>query len=92
MQQYAIASIQDFHKLKQPNPSCTIKYADVTPYVHQNCDATARVLTSPVIEALCTHVAGSQATQLCLLASTSIHEPFHNKFGQPLVVIRSLYG
>ena len=91
MQQYAIASIQDLHKLKQANPSCTIKYADITPYVHQNCDATARVLTSPVIEALCTHVPGSQATQLYLLASTSIHEPYRNsKFGPPPVVVRSL--
>ena len=69
MPQYTIASIQDLHKLKQANPSCTIKYADITPYVHQNCDATARMLTSPVIEALCTHVPRSQATQLYLLAS-----------------------
>ena len=67
MPQYTIASIKDLHKLKQANPSCTIKYADITPYVHQNC--TAHMLTSPVIEALCTHVPGSQAAQLYLLAS-----------------------
>ena len=91
IQQYAIASIQDLHKLKQANPSCTIKYADITPYVRRNCGATACVLTSPVIEALCTHVPGSQATQLYFLASTSIHEPFcNNKLGPPPVVVRSL--
>ena len=69
---------------KQANPFCTIKYADITPYVRQNCGATACVLTSPVIEALCTHVPGSQTTQLYFLASTSIREPFcNNKLGPP---------
>ena len=78
LQQYQTATVFDLHKLKCANPSCSIKHADITPHVRQNCDATARVLTQRVIGEVKAHVPESSVTQLYLLASTCIHEPFRN--------------
>lgn len=49
---YKTADIQDLRHLKLTNPSCSVKFADITPKVRQNCDATTRVLTSRVVSDL----------------------------------------
>ena len=91
-QQYKTADIQDLRKLKLANPSCTIKFADITPKVRQNCDATTRVLTQHVISDLKKFVPGSEGTQLYLTAATATHEPFRNtRFGPPPAIARSLW-
>lgn len=41
MQEYSVATIDDLKRLKQLHPSSTVRYADITPKVKQNCDATA---------------------------------------------------
>ena len=88
-----VATIQDLHLLKKNNPSCPVKYGDITPFLRQNCDATARVLTQAVVDALASSVVGSQATQLYLQASIWIHAPFRNeKFGPPASIAQSLWA
>ncbi len=90
-QRYRTADIQDLRKLKMRNPSSSIKFADITPLVKQNCDATSRVICQRVVEDLKTFVPGSEGTQLYLLAATATHKPFRNdQFGPPPVVARSL--
>ena len=44
-QRYQTADVQDLRKLKLCNPSSSIKFADITPHVKQNCDATSRVIS-----------------------------------------------
>lgn len=91
-QKYKKADAQDLRKLKFANPSCSIKFADITPKVKQNCDATSRVLTHRVIDDLKKFVPESEGTQLYLVAATATHEPFRNtQFGPPPVVARSLW-
>ena len=56
-QQYLTADIQDLRKLKMLHPGvCSIKYADITPQVKQNCDATSRVINQKVVADLKTYV------------------------------------
>ena len=67
-------------------------YSDISPYIHQNCDATSRVLTNLVVSELAKNVPGSEATQLYLQASVWLHAPFRNEnFGSPLEVAQSLW-
>ena len=49
-------------------------------------------MTTDTIQELATHVPESQVTQLYLQAAVWTHEPFHNKFGPPPVVARSLWA
>lgn len=74
-----IATIQDLHLLKTNNPNYPVKYSDITPFLRQNCDATSRVLTQDVVEALASSVVGSKATQLYLQVSVWIHAPFRKE-------------
>ena len=78
IQQYSIASIQDLKILKHRKPNCTIRHADIiiTPHVHQNCDATVRVVSTQTNDDLSTHVPESGGTQLYLQAAVWTHEPF----------------
>ena len=85
-----VATIQDLHLLKKRNPKYPVRYGDITPILRQNCDATSRVLTQDVTEALASSVVGSKATQLYLQASVW---PFRNEnFGPPASVARSLWA
>ena len=87
------ASIHDLHHLKRVFPASTIKHGDINIHVHQNCDATARVLTSNVIDELKVHVPTSNATQLYLQAAVWTHCPYRNeKYGSPPVIVRSLWA
>ena len=93
IQNAIVATIQDLHLLKKGNPQYPVKYGDITPFMRQDCDATSRVLTQDVVEALASTVPGSQATQLYIQASVWIHAPFRNeKFGPPTSVARSLWA
>ena len=86
------ADIQDLRIFKITVPSCSIKFADITPQVKQNCDATTRVINHNVINELKSVVPDSEGTQLYLLAATATHEPYRNeKFGPPPIVGRSLW-
>lgn len=68
-------------------------YSDISPYIHQNCDATSRVLTNLVVSELAKNVPGSEATQLYLQASVWLHAPFRNEnFGSPIEVAQSLWS
>ena len=88
-QQYVTADIQDLGKLKLAYPACSIKFADITPQVKQNCDATT---SQKVIDCLSAYVPGSEGTQLYLLAAVTTHEPYRNdRFGPPPIVVRSLW-
>ena len=60
----AIATIKDLHLL-----NLSIPYGDITPFLRQNCDATSRVLTQDVVDALASTVVNSQSTQLYIQAS-----------------------
>ena len=42
------ASTTDLHHLKLVHPASKIKYGDISPYIHQNCNATSHVLTQTV--------------------------------------------
>lgn len=89
---YKVATIHDLRKLKQLQPGCCIKQADITPQVRQNCDATSRILQLSIVKDLEQYVPESQGTQLYLIASTAIHEPFRNsQFGPPPTVVQSLW-
>lgn len=92
IQQYSIATIQDLKTLKHRKPNCTIRYADITPQVKQNCDATVRVLSTSTLEDLSRYVPESGATQLYIQAAVWTHEPYRNKFGPPPAVVRSLWA
>ena len=75
LQKYKLASIHDLISLKHLNPNSKVRYADITPCVKQNCDATVRVITKDTIDDLCCYVP---------LAQETIHEPYHNQaFGPP---------
>ena len=64
--------------------ACSIKYADITPEIKQNCDATSRGTNQTVIADLKAYVPGLQGTQLYLLAASCTHEPYRNdRFGPP---------
>ena len=84
--------VQDLKALKAKNPSCKIRHVDITPHVHQNCDATVRVISKTTVEDLKTHIPQANTTCLYLQASLWMHEPFCNeKFGSPPAVTQSLY-
>ena len=88
-----VASIQDLHLLKHLKPTSTIKYADISSLIKQNCDATSRVLSQKAINELASNVPDSEGTQLFLQAAVWTHAPFRNdKFGSPPVVTRSLWA
>ena len=92
-QQYQTADIQELRNLKMFQPStCSIKYADITQEIKQNCDATSRVINQKVVVGLKAFVPGSEGTQLYLLAAACTHEPYRNeRFGPPPVVAQSLW-
>ena len=93
IQKYSFATIYDLKALKAISPTCTIRHADITPHVRQNCDATVRVISKATIEALKEHMPEAKATRLYLQASLWIHEPFRNeKFGSPMAVVQSLWA
>ena len=84
------ASTTDLHHLKLVHPASKIKYGDISPYIHQNCNATSHVLTQTVVDELGAYVPGSQATQLYLQAAVWTHSPYRiDGFGSPVVVVRS---
>ena len=62
-----VATVQDLCLLKQKVPNASLKHSDISPYIHQNCDATSRVLTNLVVSELAKNVPGSEATQLLML-------------------------
>ena len=93
MQKYKLASIHDLISLKHLNPNSKVRYADITPRVKQNCDATVRVITKDTIDDLCHYVPSAQGTILYLQASLWIHEPYRNQaFGPPTRVAQSLWA
>ena len=73
-QNYQTADVQDLRKLKMLQLSCSIKYADITPEIKQNCDATTRVINQKVVADLKAHIPESKGTQLYLLAASCTHE------------------
>ena len=88
-----IASVHDIRILKQVLPNASVKHADISPLINQNCDAAGRVLNAKLIEELAKHVPGSEATQLYLQASVWVHVPYrNNKFGPPAEMARSLWA
>ena len=88
-----VASIRDLHLLKHLKPTCTIKYADISYLIKQNCDATSRVLSQKAVDELASSVPDSEGTQLLLQAAVWTHAPFRNeKFGPPPSVARSLWA
>uniref|UniRef100_A0A1X7U6J9 Uncharacterized protein n=1 Tax=Amphimedon queenslandica TaxID=400682 RepID=A0A1X7U6J9_AMPQE len=88
-----IASVHDIRALKQMKPNASVKHADISPLIAQNCDATERVLNDKLIDELAKHVAGSEATQLYLQASVWILAPYRNsKYGQPEQVVQSIWA
>lgn len=93
MQHYHIATANDLQLLKRRKPGSTIRHADITPHVKQNCDATQRVLSAATIAELSAAVPESCSTQLYLKAPVWIHAPFRNRrFGPPTIVARSLWA
>ena len=88
-----VASIQDLHLLKHLKPTCTIKYADISSLIEQNCDTTSRVLSQKAVDELAANIPDSEGTQLFLQAAVWTHAPFRNdNFGPPPDVIRSLWA
>ena len=88
-----VASIQDLRLLKYLKPTSTIKYADISSLVKQNCDATSRVLSQKAVDELASNIPDSEGTQLYLQAAVWTHAPFRNdKFGPPPAVARSLWA
>ena len=82
-----VASIQDLHLLKHLKPTCTIKFADISYLIKQNCDATSRVLTQKAVDELASNIPDSEGTQLFLQAAVWTHAPYRNdKFGPPSAV------
>jgi len=79
LQKYRLASIQDLKTLKYYNPNSKVRYADITPCVRQNCDATVRVISKSTIDDLSQHVPSADETILYLQASLWIHEPYRNQ-------------
>ena len=93
LQCYQTACIQDLATLKSRNPKSLIRHTDINRYVKQNCDATARILTTTTIQQLAEYVPESRDTQLFLKAAVWTHEPYRNdKFGPPTKVCRSLWA
>ena len=93
IQHYQVASIDDLFTLKHNHANSTIRYADISRHIKQNCDATSRVLTSKAIEELSVHVPDSKGTQLYIQAAVWTHEPFRNAaFGPPPKVVQSLWA
>ena len=93
LQQYKIASIHDLISLKHLNPNSKVRYADITPRVRQNCDATTRVITKDTIDDLNHYVPSAHGTILYLQASLWIHEPYRNQaFGPPTRIAQSLWA
>ena len=68
----SIATVQDLHQLKRVFPASIIKHGDISTRMHQNCDATTRVLTKTVITELQEHVPASNATQLYIYSGCSL--------------------
>ena len=88
-----IATVQDLHQLKRVFPDSVIKHGDISTRIHQNCDATTRVLTNTVITELQAHVPASNATQLYIQAAVWTHCPYRNEnFGSPPSIARSLWA
>lgn len=88
-----VASIQDLHLLEHVKPTSTIRYADISSLIKQNCDATSRVLSQKSVDELASNVPDSEGTQLYLQAAVWTHAPFRNdKFGPPPAVTRSLWA
>jgi len=46
----SVACVQDLQHLKRVLPASVIKHGDISACMHQNCDATTRVLTNAVIK------------------------------------------
>ena len=67
---YKVATIHNLRKLKHLHPGCSIKQADVTPHVGQNCDATSRVLQLPVVKDLEQYIPDSQGCRNHTLTCT----------------------
>ena len=59
---YSVATIQDLRALKKLNSNSSVKHADITPHMHQNCDVTVRVLSCKTLEEIKTHVPSAKAT------------------------------
>ncbi len=70
-----VACIQDLHLLKHFKPTSTIKYADISSVIKQNCDATSRVLSQKAVDELASSVPDSEGTQLYLQAALWTHAP-----------------
>lgn len=93
IQQYSFATIHDLKALKTKSPTCTIRHADITPHIRQNCDATVRVISKATVEGLKQHMPEAKAIRLYLQASLWIHEPYLNEnFGSPVAVAQSLWA
>lgn len=89
----SIATAQDLHQLKRVFPASVIKYGDISTHMHQNCDASTRVLTTTVVTELEVHVPASNATQLYIQAAVWTHCPYLNeKYGSPPTIVRSLWA
>ena len=89
----SIATVQDLHQLKRVFPASIIKHGDISTRMHQNCDATTRVLTNTVITELQAHVPASNATQLYIQAAVWTHCPYRDeKYGSPPSITRSLWA
>ena len=90
---YTLASIQDMKTLKCSNSNAKVRYADITPHVKQNCDATIRVISKNTIDESGKHVPTAHGTILYLQASLWVHEPYRNQsFGPPTAVVQSLWA
>jgi len=90
---YTLATIQNLKTLKCNNPNSKVRYADITPHVKQNCNATVRVISKRIIDELEKHVPTAHGTILYLQASLWIHEPYRNQsFGPPTSVVQSLWA
>ena len=90
---YTLASIQDMKTLKCSNSNAKVRYADITPHVKQNCDATVRVISKNTIDELGKHVPTAHGTILYLQASLWVYEPYRNQsFGPPTAVVQSLWA
>lgn len=89
----SVATVHDLHHLKRVYPASSIKHGDISIHIHQNCDATSRVLTNRVIDELKVHVPASNATQLYLQAAVWTHCPYRNEnYGPPPAIARSLWA
>ena len=61
---YLITTVQDLKALKKFYPNSTVRQADITPHVRQNCDATVRVLSNTTLEELSKYLPCAKATYL----------------------------